>query len=239
MTNVSDLTTTEFADRIAQVQVALIPVGATEQHGPNLAMGVDWRIAEALAHRVAAELAPTAVVSPPLPFGLSAHHMAFPGTPRGASTSGDGFVSSLCRGAAGGTFRGTLVLVTGVGGTDATGTPVSAVRRKLSPKISSTTAAAPTKIHFGMPPGVRRSASAGNAAASAACGLPGGRTEFAAGSTWLAGTPGAAASVASGTSPSASLRMALRRIVGDGETCSHKSRSSCRNGVSRGTSFSP
>jgi creatinine amidohydrolase len=80
MTNVSDLTTTEFADRIAQVQVALIPVGATEQHGPNLAMGVDWRIAEALAHRVAAELAPTAVVSPPLPFGLSAHHMAFPGT---------------------------------------------------------------------------------------------------------------------------------------------------------------
>lgn len=80
MTNVSDLTTTEFADNLAQVEVALIPVGATEQHGPNLAMGVDWRIAEAIAQRVAEELAPTVVVSPPLPFGLSAHHMAFPGT---------------------------------------------------------------------------------------------------------------------------------------------------------------
>ncbi|MDF2823071.1 MAG: creatininase family protein [Mycobacterium sp.] len=80
MTNVSDLTTTEFAARQSQVRVALIPVGATEQHGPNLAMGVDWRIAAALAHRVCRELDPIAVVSPALPFGLSAHHMAFPGT---------------------------------------------------------------------------------------------------------------------------------------------------------------
>lgn len=80
MNSVSDLTTTEFAQRLAQVQVALIPVGATEQHGPNLAMGVDWRIAAAIAGRVADALSPTVVVSPPLPFGLSAHHMAFPGT---------------------------------------------------------------------------------------------------------------------------------------------------------------
>lgn len=79
-TNLSDLTTTEFASARAQFEVALIPVGATEQHGPNLAMGVDWRIAEAVAQRVAAELSPIAVVCPPLPFGLSAHHMAFPGT---------------------------------------------------------------------------------------------------------------------------------------------------------------
>jgi len=80
MTNVSDMTTTEFAAALSNVDVALIPVGATEQHGPNLAMGVDWRIAAAIAQRVADELAPTVVVSPPLPFGLSAHHMAFPGT---------------------------------------------------------------------------------------------------------------------------------------------------------------
>lgn len=79
MTNVSDLTTNEFAEIQAEVDVALIPVGATEQHGPNLAMGVDWRIAAAVAQRVAEKLSPTVVVSPPLPFGLSAHHMAFPG----------------------------------------------------------------------------------------------------------------------------------------------------------------
>lgn len=80
MSNVSDLTTTEFAQASPNVEVALIPVGATEQHGPNLAMGVDWRIAAAMAQRVAAALSPKVVVSPPLPFGLSAHHMAFPGT---------------------------------------------------------------------------------------------------------------------------------------------------------------
>lgn len=80
MSNVSDLTTREFAAAQSKFDVALIPVGATEQHGPNLAMGVDWRIAAAIAHRVAGELSPTVVVSPPLPFGLSAHHMAFPGT---------------------------------------------------------------------------------------------------------------------------------------------------------------
>jgi creatinine amidohydrolase len=80
MKNLSDLTTTEFAATLSKVDVALIPVGATEQHGPNLAMGVDWRIAAAIAQRVAEELSPAVVVSPPLPFGLSAHHMAFPGT---------------------------------------------------------------------------------------------------------------------------------------------------------------
>ncbi|MGH3358070.1 MAG: creatininase family protein [Nocardioidaceae bacterium] len=80
MSTVSDLTTREFASTLPETRVALVPVGATEQHGPNLAMGVDWRIAEAIARRVSDELAPTVVVGPPLPFGLSAHHLDFPGT---------------------------------------------------------------------------------------------------------------------------------------------------------------
>jgi creatinine amidohydrolase len=80
MSAIHDLTTTEFADLSPRPVVALIPVGATEQHGPNLAMGVDWRIAQAIATEVAAALSPAAVATPPLPFGLSAHHMDFPGT---------------------------------------------------------------------------------------------------------------------------------------------------------------
>ncbi|HLU56077.1 MAG TPA: creatininase family protein [Pseudonocardia sp.] len=80
MSTLHDLTTTEFAALSPRPRVALIPVGATEQHGPNLAMGVDWRIAEAIARRVAATLSPTAVATPALPFGLSGHHMDFPGT---------------------------------------------------------------------------------------------------------------------------------------------------------------
>ena len=80
MTDISDLTTREFASGLPDAKVALVPVGATEQHGPNLAMGVDWRIAHAIAQRVRDELESTVVVSPPLPFGLSAHHLDFPGT---------------------------------------------------------------------------------------------------------------------------------------------------------------
>ena len=73
-------TTQEMAERLAAPRVALLPVGATEQHGPNLGMAVDYRIAEELAMRVAEELDGGAVVVPPLPYGLSGHHMAFPGT---------------------------------------------------------------------------------------------------------------------------------------------------------------
>lgn len=80
MSDISDLTTHEFASSLHETKVALVPVGATEQHGPNLAMGVDWRIAHAIAQRVRDELGPAVVVSPPLPFGLSAHHLDFPGT---------------------------------------------------------------------------------------------------------------------------------------------------------------
>lgn len=90
--NVSAQTTREFRATLADARVALVPVGATEQHGPNLAMGVDWRVAEALAQRVGDELSPLAVVSPALPFGLSAHHMDFPGT---LSIGADAFRSVL------------------------------------------------------------------------------------------------------------------------------------------------
>ncbi|WP_218220318.1 creatininase family protein [Nesterenkonia sp. Act20] len=74
------MTTIEAADALSQASVALIPVGATEQHGPNLVTGVDWRIAEELASRIAERTHPLSVIVPPLPFGLSGHHQGFPGT---------------------------------------------------------------------------------------------------------------------------------------------------------------
>jgi creatinine amidohydrolase len=74
------MTTVQARAAMAAARVALIPVGATEQHGPNLVCGIDWRAAEAVAERVAAAVDPVAVVVPPLPFGLSGHHLDFPGT---------------------------------------------------------------------------------------------------------------------------------------------------------------
>jgi creatinine amidohydrolase len=74
------MTTVQAREAMENASVALIPVGATEQHGPNLVCGIDWMTAEAVAERVAAAVDPLAVMVPPLPFGLSGHHLDFPGT---------------------------------------------------------------------------------------------------------------------------------------------------------------
>jgi creatinine amidohydrolase len=76
----AEMTSPEFAAVKSSIRVALIPVGATEQHGPNSALSTDYAIAQRLCERLAEKLHPNAVVVPPIPFGISHHHMGFPGT---------------------------------------------------------------------------------------------------------------------------------------------------------------
>ncbi len=57
----------------------IVPLGATEQHGPHLPVATDSEIALALA-RAAAERLPGALVAPLLPYGASGEHEGFPGT---------------------------------------------------------------------------------------------------------------------------------------------------------------
>src|SRR5256885_7118275 len=68
-----ELTSAQLADRLAVDPdcVALIPVGATEQHGPHLPVGTDTIIATALADAAAGE---AAGALPPLPFRASFLH---------------------------------------------------------------------------------------------------------------------------------------------------------------------
>ncbi|MDT5129787.1 MAG: creatinine amidohydrolase, partial [Mycobacterium sp.] len=68
-----ELTSAQLADRIDADPdcVALIPVGATEQHGPHLPVGTDTIIATELAEAAAGE---SAVVLPALAFGASFFH---------------------------------------------------------------------------------------------------------------------------------------------------------------------
>jgi creatinine amidohydrolase len=65
---------------LEQAKLAIIPVGSTEQHGPHLRMATDTAIAEQLARRLADHLSPQLVVTPPIPLGVSYHHMDFPGS---------------------------------------------------------------------------------------------------------------------------------------------------------------
>jgi creatinine amidohydrolase len=62
--------------------IAVLPLAATEQHGPHLPLGTDVMIAEAYLTR-AQELLPAALPAtfmPLQPVGISTEHIAFPGT---------------------------------------------------------------------------------------------------------------------------------------------------------------
>jgi len=58
--------------------LAIIPVGSMEQHGPHLPLATDFIIADAIARKVGEIL--NAFVLPCLPFSCSQEHSDFPGT---------------------------------------------------------------------------------------------------------------------------------------------------------------
>lgn len=62
--------------------VVIIPLGATEQHGPHLPTQVDWRLAYEVSLRAARLMQgrQNALVTPAIPFGMSEHHMSLGGT---------------------------------------------------------------------------------------------------------------------------------------------------------------
>lgn len=76
-----DLTWPEARERLRAVDVALLPVGALEQHGPHSPLDTDAFDAQHLAERVAdACTEPKPLVLPLIPYGVSYHHEDFPGT---------------------------------------------------------------------------------------------------------------------------------------------------------------
>jgi creatinine amidohydrolase len=72
-----ELTTTEAEDVLSETDVALLPTGSTEQHGPGLPLGTDTFTAEAVVDGIERE---DTVILPTIPVGRSDHHRQFPGT---------------------------------------------------------------------------------------------------------------------------------------------------------------
>jgi creatinine amidohydrolase/Fe(II)-dependent formamide hydrolase-like protein len=76
-----ELTWPEAGKRFGQVDVALLPVGSIEQHGPHLPLDTDAFDADYLARHVAAACStPKPLVLPLLPYGVSYAHDDFSGT---------------------------------------------------------------------------------------------------------------------------------------------------------------
>jgi creatinine amidohydrolase len=81
--------------RLAEAGAAVIvPVGAIEQHGPHLPVSTDITSAWSVAQGAAQSIPDFPVlVAPPVWWGVSPHHMGYPGT---ISLSIDVFVGLLC-----------------------------------------------------------------------------------------------------------------------------------------------
>lgn len=80
--DLSDATWTDA--READTDLALLPVGSTEQHGPHAPLGTDHYAATAVAKAGAEAYTDTyggeAVVAPTVPVGVAEEHRQFPGT---------------------------------------------------------------------------------------------------------------------------------------------------------------
>jgi len=77
-----DLSSRDFAGLDPERMVAILPVGAVEQHGPHLPVRVDCAINAGIVARAVDMMPPDfpALVLPMTPVGKSDEHLGFPGT---------------------------------------------------------------------------------------------------------------------------------------------------------------
>jgi creatinine amidohydrolase len=98
------------AEHEGRESVLVVPVGATEQHGPHLPLTTDTEIAEALADRLAS-LEDRVWLAPALAYGASGEHADFPGTVSIGAEATELALVELCRSAAA-SFRSVLMIST-------------------------------------------------------------------------------------------------------------------------------
>lgn len=74
-----ELTTVELSD-VDRRCVVILPLAATEQHGPHLPLATDRLIAEGFCRELNKQLLEKTLILPCPPIGYSAHHRSFVGT---------------------------------------------------------------------------------------------------------------------------------------------------------------
>ena len=72
------MTTTAVARHLAVSPGIIVPVGSTEQHGPDGLIGTDFLCPEVIARRMGERHG--VIVAPTISYGMSQFHLGFPGT---------------------------------------------------------------------------------------------------------------------------------------------------------------
>ena len=120
----------EARDALARARLALLPVGSCEQHGPHMTLDTDLAIAEALARRLANDLGEVALLCPSVGYGLSEHHLGFPGTLTLRPETFIGLTSDIVESLARWGLRRVLVVNGHGGNVDALTTAVHVLREE-------------------------------------------------------------------------------------------------------------
>jgi creatinine amidohydrolase len=90
-----DLTWEEVDDYRKREGIVLVPVGSTEQHGPAGVLGVDSYVAITLVEDTAQRSG--VLCAPPIWYGDSSHHGAFPGTISVRPSTMMAVITDVCR----------------------------------------------------------------------------------------------------------------------------------------------
>jgi len=83
-TLIQEMTSPEVREAMKETGIVIVHVGSMEQHGPHLPIKTDTTIGFEVSRRAAAKFyqktSRRVLVAPSIPFGMSLHHMAYPGT---------------------------------------------------------------------------------------------------------------------------------------------------------------
>jgi creatinine amidohydrolase len=93
----------EVEDQLARSPQVLIPLGATEQHGPHAPFGTDSILSTEVCRRLAARI--DALVAPAVPYGVSGDHRGFAGVPYVSVGTLSGMIRDLAVSFAEGGFK--------------------------------------------------------------------------------------------------------------------------------------
>jgi creatinine amidohydrolase len=131
------MTWPEVEERLKESDIALVPVGSTEQHGPALPLDNDHFSAVQFAKMVAEKLWDTVkvVVTPPIAFGYSPHHMGFKGTITLRESTLADVIVDICTSLASHGFK-KIVLINGHGGNvTAIGNALHSLQGKIDAQV--------------------------------------------------------------------------------------------------------